>query len=207
MTPASKWIPQIKKNMKKKFDLMGFSIKGVLVISVILMFPSCLTVGMIERNCDKFAKVCVESETSDTVFIYRSDTTYIKRDSLVYVTLPADTVEKKIPVYIKDGIINSDTLYASAEFGEAWAWVFNSDLNLKLFQFENSYEFEIEIRDKVIENLNKQIITLEKNIIVKEKWWEKVGRQWYLYAIIIILVLVLIDTRFYKFKQDETKIN
>lgn len=54
----------------------------------LMWFSSCLTVKKIERNCDKFAKVCVTPVS--TVVEYR-DTTIYRTDTLWY-SLPPDTV-------------------------------------------------------------------------------------------------------------------
>lgn len=191
LTPASQWLPKIKKTMEKKTEILRFSIKGALLVLIIIMLPSCLTVGMIERNCDKFAAVCeIEQETiyKETV---RIDTIWEKRDSLIYIPIKGDTVIKTNTVYIKDGLANSDTLSASVQFAEAKAWVKDNKLNLTLEQLEQLWEYEIELRDRTIRELTEQL--KQKTVVIKRTWWQQILDVWYLYAIIILLILWIID--------------
>lgn len=77
----------------KKLILFIFLAAGILI------FQSCLTVGRIERNCDKFTKVCVANTVTKTV---NRDTTIFRTDT-VFVQLPADTVTITDTVHIKSG--------------------------------------------------------------------------------------------------------
>jgi len=82
----------------------------ILILIALVSFQSCLTVGKIKRNCDKFYDVCITTEKEviylDTT-IYRTDTVYFK--------LPADTV------IIHDTIINGYMPRVYREFGLVWA--------------------------------------------------------------------------------------
>lgn len=84
--------------------------KSSLLLLVLFAFSSCLTVGRINRNCDKFYDVCV---TSEREVIYRDTTIY--RTDTVYFKLPPDTVT------IHDTIINGYMPPVYREFGLVWA--------------------------------------------------------------------------------------
>lgn len=62
--------------------------KNLILIIILFSFSSCLTVKQIERNCDKFMKVCVTETVKEIVY---RDTTIYKTDTIL-VTLPRDTV-------------------------------------------------------------------------------------------------------------------
>lgn len=64
--------------------------KLLIFLSILLMLSSCLTVGKIQRNCDKFAQICVTEK--ETVVEYR-DTTIFRTDT-IHVPVPyRDTVK------------------------------------------------------------------------------------------------------------------
>jgi hypothetical protein len=176
----------------KENEILRFSIKGVLIVLIIILFPSCLTVRMIERNCDKFIAICeIEQETiyKETV---RIDTIWDKRDSIIYIPIKGDTVIKTNTVYIKDGLANSDTLFAAVQFAEARAWVKDSNLNLTLEQLEQLWEYEIELRDRTIRELTEQL--KQTKVVIKKTKWQQALEVWYLYLIIILLILWIIDS-------------
>lgn len=82
----------------------------ILILIALVSFQSCLTVGKIKRNCDKFYDICVTTEKD---VIYRDTTIY--RTDTVYFKLPADTVT------IHDTIINGNMPRVYREFGLVWA--------------------------------------------------------------------------------------
>lgn len=64
--------------------------------SIILLLSSCLTVSRIERNCDKFAQICVTEKVTETVY----------RDTTIFVNKP---IEVPVPGY-KDSINIRDSV-------------------------------------------------------------------------------------------------
>lgn len=105
-------------------------LKLFLLIAIPFFMVSCLTVGRIERNCDKFAKVCVSEK--ETVIEYR-DTTIYRRDTI------------RVPLPVRDTVTISDTV--RIENNMAWlppvhkqigligvdAWVTRSILRVDAF--------------------------------------------------------------------------
>lgn len=64
--------------------------KLITLLGIVLVMSSCLTVGRIQRNCDKFAALCVTEK--ETVTVYRDTTIY--RTDTIRVPLPfRDTVK------------------------------------------------------------------------------------------------------------------
>ena len=96
-----------------------------------LVLTSCLTVGRIERNCDKFAKICTTDSQITTEIVYRDSIVY--RDTTIYDTIAGDTVyvDKPIPV---PGSLTVPPLFAQVEFARASAGVTASRLWLQLEQ-------------------------------------------------------------------------
>lgn len=113
--------------------------KNLIVILLALLFSSCLTVKRIEKNCDKFAQVCV-TETI-TRIEYRDTTIY--KDRIIEVKLPNDTVYISKPVYIQDGKCFME--YTRKTFGNIWASakVDNSILDLKAGYLNNIIQVPI----------------------------------------------------------------
>jgi hypothetical protein len=84
--------------------------KSILII-LLALFSSCLTVKRIEKNCDKFAKICVTETAIETII--RDTTIYIK--DTVFLTLPKDTVVITKKVKIIEGKAQMSPIHK--EFG------------------------------------------------------------------------------------------
>lgn len=113
--------------------------KTISFLLVCVLFTSCLTVKRIEKNCDKFAAVCV---TETVVRVEYRDTT-IYKDRIIEVKLPNDTVYITKPVYVQDGKCFMD--YTRKTFGNIWASakVDNSILDLKAGYVSNIIQVPI----------------------------------------------------------------
>ena len=75
--------------------------KNLIVIGLIILFSSCLTVKRIEKNCDKFLKVC--SVEQKIITKYRDTTIYVDKpiyiDKIIEVPVPS-----KDSVRIRDSV-------------------------------------------------------------------------------------------------------
>ncbi|NQU54065.1 MAG: hypothetical protein HQ522_16170 [Bacteroidetes bacterium] len=100
--------------------------KALIYLLAFMSLSSCLTVKRIEKNCDKFAKICI-TETKK-VIEYRDTTIYV--DRIVTVPLPKDTVMITDTVRIINNRCYLPVKYK--EFGLVWARasVDNSILNV-----------------------------------------------------------------------------
>ena len=85
--------------------------KLISLFLLIMIFNSCLTVKQIERNCDKFAQICITEVLKETV--YRDTTIY--RTDTIKVQLPTDTVRITDTVKIIKGMAFLPTIHK--EFG------------------------------------------------------------------------------------------
>ena len=126
--------------------------KLLVIFGLIIGLQSCLTIGRIERNCDKFAKLCVTDR--ETTTIYR-DTTIYQRDTIL-VPLPyRDTVRITDTVRI----VNNQAFLKPVhkEFGLIGvdAWVQFSVLGVKAY-----------LTDSTILHVRNDTIFLEK--VIKE---------------------------------------
>jgi|GEM_PF-2647396 len=120
---------------------------------MIFLLAGCLTVGKIQRNCDKFAAICVTGTTTQTIYrdttIYRTDTIRVPlpyRDTVRIVDTVKIINNKAFlrPVHKEFGIIGVD------------AWVNYSVLGVKAY-----------LTDSTILHARTDTITLEK--VIKEQ--------------------------------------
>jgi hypothetical protein len=137
------------------------------LLPFLFLFTGCLTVGRIERNCDKFAQICTTPVS--TVIEYR-DTTIYRTDTLWY-SLPPDTVRlvEKItvtgtqasiaPVKRKKGII-----WMEASITNNWLNVTAglTDSTILIPHIDTVY-----IKDAIQNTTTTQTITIEKKYIPK----------------------------------------
>lgn len=118
-----------------------------------LLFPSCLTISRIQRNCDKFAQICVTEK--ETVTVYR-DTTIFRTDT-IRVPLPyRDTVKIIDTVRIVNNLAWLPPVHKKIGIIGVNASVARSILNV------NAY-----LTDSTILHTHRDTITLEK--VIKEK--------------------------------------
>lgn len=117
------------------------------------MLSSCLTVRKIERNCDKFAQICVTEK--ETVTVYRDTTIYL-RDT-IRVPLPfRDTVKITDTVRIVNNLAWLPPVRKRFGIIGVDASVQRSILNV------NAY-----LTDSTILHARRDTITLEK--VIKEE--------------------------------------
>lgn len=96
--------------------------KKLLIFLMCIGLSSCLTVGRIQRNCDKFYRICAVNTVRDTTIVVKDTVT---------IELPKDTVEftKYLPCI--DGIVNMPPKTVVNGIVTAEAWVINNDLQVK----------------------------------------------------------------------------
>jgi hypothetical protein len=107
------------------------------------LLASCLTVGRIENNCDKFAKVCVTEQKVTVIvkdsFIYRIDT--------VIVTLPKDTVTLYDTITVINGLAQLPKVHKRSGVISVDAWVRNSVLSV--YAYLNDSTILVPFRDTI----------------------------------------------------------
>lgn len=159
--------------------------KNVLILLLCLLCSSCMTVQRIQRNCDKFMQVCVQT---DTRIVYRDTVIY----RTVEVKLPADTVKIVDTVRVIDNVAYLPEIIRRYGLITTRARVDNSIL------YVTSY-----LNDSTI--LKKDTIYLQGAIREVEKWntvTEKYIPAAYKWAFWtwVILIAVGVVFLFFKFK-------
>jgi len=145
----------------KEGSAVGCAWQGWLLLIFIL--PSCLTVKKIERNCDKFAKVCVTS--TETVTKYRDTTFYI--DRIVKVPLPRDTVR----IIDTVRVINNQCYLRLRHktFGVVWvsAEVANSILSVRAGLIDST--ILVPVKDTIYIDNAIQTTTTSNTVVVEKR--------------------------------------
>ena len=128
--------------------------KKIFVLSLATMlFSSCLTIKRIERNCDKFAAICVTEK--ETVTVYRDSTIY--RTDTIRVPLPyQDTVKITDTVRIVNNLAYLPTIHKRFGLIGVDAGVNRSVIDV------NAY-----LTDSTILHTHRDTILLEK--VIKEE--------------------------------------
>ncbi len=167
--------------------------KPIAILLICIFFSSCLTVKRIEKNCDKFAKVCITE--SVTKIEYRDTTIY--KDRIIKVQLPKDTVKIVDTLYIQD---NKCFLpYTYRKFGNVWASakVDNSVLDLRAGYVKNI--IQVPIHDTIyIEKAVTNTTTDNTVTLPAEKYIPK----FYKFTLWFFIILMVAGIGFvvYKFK-------
>jgi len=183
-------IQKLIKNMKL--------VKYLLLLS---LFTSCLTVKKIEKNCDKFAKICLEDEvkTSDTVKIYE---TIIKhRDTIIPFKIKGETKYIEVPVYLERGIVNSKLSILETKLCKTSFSVRNSKLSGILIEKDTTIMIKLENALKTITKLENELIkeTSKSAVIIKEDTkFGKFAKKAVILELVLIVLFIL--TTIYKNK-------
>lgn len=162
-----------------------------MALVVIVLMSSCLTVGRIQRNCDKFAAVC--GGTTTTVIEYRDTTIYI--DKPVWLKLPKDTAKLVLNLGkggdIKDGktSIKSGIVTINTEV---------KDSVLKITSFINKDSIVSQLRDSlkiaIKSEYSKTIVPVKECYIPGwYKFWGNIG--------IVLTSLVVLAVGWFIFKN------
>jgi len=158
--------------------------KNLIILLIAFSLTSCLTVKRIEKNCDKFATVCITD--SKTVIEYRDTTIYV--DRIVQVKLPADTVTIVKTLYIDNDKCFLD--YTYKKFGNIWASakVDNSILDLKAGYVNNIVQ--VPIHDTIFINDAISNSTTDNTVVLPpEKYVSKFSKftHWWFFICIFAI--------------------
>jgi hypothetical protein len=156
------------------------SFKCALFVAVLVsLTSSCVT----QRRCmQKYPPIPV---TADTVEIVAY------RDTIIYVTLPADTITDSVTVVMPcpeaDGF-KSDTVRVSNDLANAKAWISENYLRVQLRINEKTLALKI---DSAVRASTKTI-TIVKNVVVEKRVVPVFYRATLFVSIILILLFVVI---------------
>jgi hypothetical protein len=157
-------------------------VKAAVCLAVWLaILPSCAT----QKRCmEKWPPMA-----ADTVF--KQVVSY--RDTIIYITLPADTVADSLAILLNlpepvtmEGYI-SDTVNVIDKFASASAWVVNKKLKIQLRLNKTTLAFAIDSAA----TLKEKTVTITKTVI-QEKKYIPVFYQACLFVSIILILLFII---------------
>lgn len=138
-------------------------IKIITFIIISLLLSSCLTVKQIERNCDKFAKVC-DVGTSEVI---TETQTIILRDTLIYWHPMTQVVERVDTVFIQNEVAWTDMSYLEVELAHSTAWVTGNALKHTLTQKGDSIQLQLKNALERIETLKNTTYSETIPIVTK----------------------------------------
>lgn len=169
-------------------------IRSQIIIFLLLLaaLQSCLTVRQIERNCDKFAKICLETTRTDTVIIHDS-TTITKRDTIIEFRIERDTVFNAVFLPSIERSLTSDTSRLSTGLAFSEAFIYNSRLYHTLESGDTILNIRLNNALTEITRLKKEIRASETTNTVtvrKDTQFGKFCKRWFFGTLILIVLFV-----------------
>jgi len=168
--------------------------KLILALLISVLFSSCLTVGRIQRNCDKFAMVCGTGTVTDNR--YKDTTIYVNRYVPVY--LPKDTA--KVSQTLKIDSLGAQMAPVTVDEGYETVTASVTNSHLSVSGFFNRDSLITHIRDSVVlknairESASKTTVKVTEKYIpgwyLFTSWYTIIG--WVLLAIFLIIKLGII---------------
>ncbi len=153
--------------------------KYLIITFIGLLSVSCLTVKRIEKNCEKFAAVCITETETSTETNTEIITEIEYRDTSATIHIPEEKVRDKIPVIIEDEnkkpvpvkkeYVNSELSILQVPFATSYAQVINSKLSHELIQTDTILLFKLHNALKTIRKQEKQITVLKEKYVVTVK--------------------------------------
>lgn len=161
--------------------------KKIIFAAMVLMMTSCLTVSRIEKNCDKFAKICVTPEKVTVIvkdsFIYRTDT--------VLVTLPKDTAWLHDTVTVIGGLAQLPKVHKKSGVISVDAWVKNSVLSV--YAYLNDSTILVPFRDTI--TVPVTTVINDNTVIQPPKryvpWFYKFTLWFFIFSVVGIILFIL----------------
>ena len=146
--------------------------------------------------------VCEVPVKIETEILTNTVTEIEYRDTIVYVNVPGKTVIKEVPVYIENGIVNSELSILSVPFAMSTAQVINSKLRHKLAQTDTILLLRLKNALKTVKILEKQNTVLKEKYVVtlyENKPFAKFTIKWFIGS--VILIAIFLTLAFFKYKN------
>ena len=160
------------------------------LIPLLILLSSCMTVKRIEKNCDLFQKICLTEK--DTVFITK-EIEVIYRDTIVKYFIKRDTVHWTTPVYIRQGLMNSDLSFLETGLAKSTAQVKSGILKHFLQSGDTTLQLQLDNALRDIRVLNTRLEKKQRTITVKENSSFAIfALKWFWISFFVILILTLI---------------
>ena len=175
--------------------------KIIAIILISLLSVSCLTVKRIEKNCDKFAAVCITETETNTETKTEIITEIEDRDTSATIHIPEEKVRDKIPVKIEDEnkkpvpvkkeYVNSELSVLKVPFARSTAQVVNSRLVHELVQTDTLLFIKWKNGIKTIKRQEKVIKVLSEKYIVEievNSPFAKFTIKWFIGSMVLIIL-------------------
>ena len=162
----------------------------VLALLAGILFNNCLTVSRIEKNCDKFQRICQTGET----IIYRDSLVHV--NDTILVTLPQDTVIIRDTVIIKDGLCYVPYRLTERGIISVLSGVEGSIMMVDAWINDSSMLYPISYYQPVHTITNIKYIT--ETIETTPKWYRPL---WIYFVITVVLALLYVIVKLLKIKS------
>lgn len=129
--------------------------KILLFIIIVILLSGCVT----RKRCERFIPPPVVN----------TETIIIKKDSLIFVPVPGDTIKDVDTVYVKDGISTMPLKRLDTKYCYALAEIKDNKHYFNLYQKEDSIPKVIEYVDKIVTVKETITVEVERDFT----WWEK----------------------------------
>lgn len=162
--------------------------KILILVLIVLLSSSCLTVKRIQRNCDKFAAVCLTEVDKETVIKWKDSIVFLDRP--VPIKLPPDTVEIRDTIPCNE-MINLGPRTVENGLVGATAQVRDNILDVSAYLTDSIYIGRLQDSIRILNAIKQKTVTETKtNTIKEDTGFGKFAKKWFWGTIIIILLIV-----------------
>ena len=158
----------------------------ILLLSILVLFTSCMTDKQIIRNREHVLQVLKIKEG----IVYKDTTIY--KDRLVYVNYPKDTSKIDVPIMVKPdgkGIVPLRPITVKNGLAGATAWVDSTGLHVRAYLTKTVEP--IMIHDTIKIEGAIQVITKEIPVPKKLGWYAR-SSIWVTSILLAVLALILL---------------
>ena len=166
--------------------------RTIIALFLFSIITSCAT----QKRCsEKWPAVITPI---DTITVTQVKDTTIYKDTIITVTIPADTIIDSI--FIEKGIYNdpayiSDTARAETDLATAAAWVKHSQVILKLEQKQTDIFIKLDSAIKQRDRYRKELMEIKQihqvPVYKPTRWHVFTGAAFWILSAIVLLYLVL----------------
>ncbi|MCP3686763.1 MAG: hypothetical protein GY861_29340 [bacterium] len=161
--------------------------KTLALLAVVCLLFGCSVEKRFTKRLSKYCPLC-PTENKDSV-VYRDTVINTYWDSVIFVTLPPDTVE--IEKYIKtSSLLYLDTMTQRSGIIEAQGWINANKLGIRAYLVDSSLIDTVMGLKREIKSLKEVISKSEKVIITPPEIHGKKWHKWVAWMAIVIAILL-----------------
>lgn len=145
-----------------------------LALALVLVLQSCMTVGRIERNCDKFLQVC--GTEKERVVVYRDTTVFVEKEIEVPVPHYRDSVRIRDSVNVitvidkvtgkEKQVAQMDTTTRQIGMIKVVAWVNDSKIGIDAWLTDSTFLYNYQDSVKV----DNGVKVVQEKVVVEVKY-------------------------------------